>query len=197
MKAKELIKAIKGTFLLPEKTYYFGKIVHGTPYFEPTYFIPSIIRVRKLKLRTQEEIAAYNEKYPHFRHKREDRFSNMPMVRRSKNKIFKFLGGYYYITWGWPISVTTNDLGWKDKYETPRYEWSPALYVHFFGLQFCIWWNAPKLEGEKYPDNDNYYEMILWYLHYADKDIKKAEETWGWTNYDTKESTWDKRYLVK
>lgn len=196
MKTRELIKSIRGTFLLPKKTYYFGKIVYGTPYFHPMNFVPTIISFRKLKLRTQEELREYNERYYYLKHKEEDKFSNMPIVRRSKNKIFKFLGGYYYITWGRPIAKTINQLGWKDKYETPRYEWSPGFYIHFFGLQFCIWWNAPKLEGEKYPDNDTYYEMILWYLHYSGKDIKKAEETWGWINHDTKKSTWNKNYLI-
>jgi hypothetical protein len=38
--------------------------------------------------------------------------------------------------------------------------------------------------------------MILHYLYYADKDIKKAEKTWGWIDYDTKLSTWDKKYLL-
>lgn len=101
---------------------------------------------------------------------------------------FKLFG--YEISYGYPIYITWYDLGWKDKFETPRFEWSPAFQIYFFKWQFCIFWNAPD------DDNDLYYEMILWYLHYSKKDIKKAEETWGWCNYDTKKSTWNNDYLI-
>jgi hypothetical protein len=86
--------------------------------------------------------------------------------------------------------IHKTELGWKDKYESPRYEWSPALYILFFNLQFIIWWNSPD------NDNDSYYEMVLWYLKYSDKDIEKAEKTWGWVDYYTKKSTWNKDYLI-
>lgn len=73
---------------------------------------------------------------------------------------------------------------------SPRYEWQPSFQIYFFKWQFCIFWNAP--DG----DNDLYYEMILWYLKYSNKDVNKAKETWGWINYNTKESTWNDKYLV-
>lgn len=103
-------------------------------------------------------------------------------------KYFKLFG--YEISYGWPISVTWYGLGWKDKYETPRYEWQPSFQIYFFKWQFCIFWNAPD------DDNDLYYEMILWYLYYSKKDIKKAEETWNWIDNDTKKSTWNSDYLI-
>jgi len=196
MKFKDLLKDIDGVFVKPEKVTYFGKHYHGAPYFDPINYVGSIMRVRKLVKRTPEEVAKKNEQYKHNANKPDHIYSNMPMVRRAKNKIVKIFGNAYYITWGWPWSVKTVELGWKDKYESPRFEWCPQFHIFFFGLQYVAWWCAPKLEGEKYRNDDKYYEMILWYLHYADKDIKKAEKTWGWTNYDTKETTWNKKYLV-
>jgi len=196
MKTRKLIKEIKGVFKLPVKVYYFGKERHGTPYFQPINYIESIIRVRKLVPRTPEEIEKKNEQYKHNKNKPDHLYTNMPMVRRAKNKIVKIFGNDYYITWGKPWAIKSVELGWKDKYESPRFEWTPQFHILFFGLQFCIHWMAPKLEGEKYVDNDHYYEMILWYLEYSNKDIKKAEETWGWVDGDTKKSTWRKKYLV-
>lgn len=196
MKFLKVLKEIKGVFVQPEKVYYFGKAYHGAPYFEPTHYIGSIIRVRKLKPRTPEEIEKKNEQYTHNKNKPDHLYSNYPMVRRAKNKIFKIFGNVYYITWGKPWVMKFVELGWKDKYQTPRFEWCPQFHIYFFGLQFCIHWMAPLLEGEKYINNDRYYEMVLWYLEYADKDIKKAEETWGWVDVETKESSWNKNYLI-
>jgi hypothetical protein len=196
MKFLEIFKEIEGVFKLPTKRYYFGKSSFGTPYFDPMNYVGSIIRVRKLKPRTSEEIEKKNEQYEHNKNKPDHLYSNFPMVRRAKNKIVKVFRKDYYITWGWPVSIKTTQLGWKDKFESPRFEWPPQFTILFFGLQFCIWWNAPKLEGEEYSNNDKYYEMILHYLKYTvNKDIKEAEETWGWIDSDTKKSTWNENYL--
>ena len=81
-------------------------------------------------------------------------------------------------------------MGWKDKFNSPRFEWTPSFQIWFFNLQFCIHWAAPD------NNNDLYYETILWYMKYANKDIYEAEKTWGWINYETKESTWNKEYLI-
>lgn len=102
-------------------------------------------------------------------------------------KYFKLFG--YEISYGWPISIVRYGLGWKDKFNSPRFEWSPSFQIYFLSWQFCIWWTAP-VENE-----DGYWEMILWYLKYSDKNIKKAEETWGWVDCDTKKSTWNNKYL--
>jgi hypothetical protein len=191
-----IIKDSAGVFKAPEKSYYFGKIKHGSPYFEPMNFVFSIIRIRKLKPRTPEEVEKKNEQYKHNKNKPDHLYSNMPMVRRASNKIVKAFGNNYYVTWGKPFSIKFTELGWKDKYNFPRFEWVPQFVIHFFGLQFCKWWVAPKLEGQKWPDNDKYYEMMLWFVKYSDKDIEMAEKEWGWVDSDTKKSTWDKKYLV-
>ena len=109
------------------------------------------------------------------------------MVRRSKNWIIKPFKHYYFVQVGYPIKIKKLDLGWKDKYALPRYEWSPAFYIYFFKWQFCIWWNAPD------KNNDLYYEMILWWNCYKNKNINIAKETWGWQSKGI--STWNDNYL--
>lgn len=104
-------------------------------------------------------------------------------------KYFKLFG--YEISYGWPFALVYYGLGWKDKFESPRYEWQPSFQIYFFKWQFCIFWDAP------YESNHTYYEMILWYLKYSNKDIYKAKSTWGWINVDTGVSTWNDNYLIK
>lgn len=190
MKTKQLLKDIKGVFKSPKKKYYIGK-AQGYPYFLPSGFISSIFKIRKLKLRTEEQIKEYSERYPYLKKSNDSKYINYPMVRRSKYWIKNIFGNDYYIIIGWPFAIDTIQLGYKDKYDSPRYEWSPSFHIYFFWWQFSIFLNSP--DG----DNDHYYEQILWYLKYSNKDIIKAKETWPWVNFETKESTWNNKYLIK
>lgn len=189
MKTKNLIKDITGIFKLPIKKYYLGKIIHGTPYFWPRNFNKNIISFRKLELSTQEEL----DKLPNDYLRKCKKFKNTPMVRRAKDFIFKLFGNYYFLEVGYPICYKTVELGWKDKWDSPRTEWAPAFHIFFFRWQFCIWWVNPC------GDLDSYYEQIIWFLKYSDKDMIKAKDTWPWTNAlgETKESTWNDKYLIK
>jgi hypothetical protein len=186
MKTSKLFKEIKNVFKLPKKTYYLGMLKYGTPYFYPINFNSHIINIRKLKLTPQEELDKITNEYE----KKNKRFSNLPLVRRSKYWITQIFGTYYFIEIGWPIAIKNIQLGWKDKFKSPRFEWGPSFQIYFFNWQFCIRWESP--DG----DDDTYYEMILWYLNYCNKDLNKAEKTWGWADYKTKLSTWNNNYLI-
>ena len=156
---RELFRKIKGVFKPPVKSYYFGKILHGTPYYYPWNFNRTILTIRKER----------------------------PKFLRCNH--FKLFG--WEISYGWPVYITWYGLGWKDKYGSPREEWVPSFQIYFFQWQFCIHWNAPDM------DNDDYYERIIWYVHYSDCDLKKAEETWPWSDYKSGVSSWDRGYLIK
>jgi hypothetical protein len=190
MKLKKIISEIKGTFKLPIKKYYIGKIIHGAPYFHPWGFVATIISSRKLIRRSPQETEEYVKRWP-YSNELDMTYNNYPMVRRIKSRIIKIFGAEYLISYGSPIVFKTTELGWKDKYETPRFEYSPSIILYFFKWQFCIFYTAPI------ENMDSYWEMILWYLHYADKNIEKAEKTWPWRNFDTKESTWDNSIKLK
>lgn len=183
------IDDFKGVFVPPVKKYYLGKLTYGTPYFWPRSFNKNIISVRRLIPKTQEELDKHILDYPHY-YKRE-KFKNMPMVRRAKDWIVPIFGNHYWIQIGWPWSIKKNELGWKDKYDSPRFEWAPAFYIFFFHWQFVIHWHAP--DG----DDDRYWEMILWWKNYSDKSLHKARITWPWRDGETKRSTWNNDYLIK
>jgi len=175
----------------PRKKFYLGKIVHGTPYFNPIGFVSTIVKLRKLKLKTPDQLAEYIAQYPYVGTRNNNyMFTNMPMVHRAKEWTLKVFNSWYWLQIGWPVYIHWHGLGWKDKWNSPRYEWSTAFYIFFFKWQFCIHWLAP--DG----NSDNYYEMILWWKNYSKCDIKVAENTWGWVDYGTKLSTWDKKYLL-
>ena len=183
------LKEIKGVFKSPKKKYYFGPLVYGTPYFWPIGFNSTILSVRKLIENSEERIEEISKDRPWL--KKESKFRNIPIVRRCNNWIIKFFNSFYYIEIGSPIKIKWNDLGWKDKYDSPRFEWPPAFYIFFFKWQFVIHWNAPD------NNNDKYYEMILWWAKYSDKNIRKAKKTWPWINMENKKSTWDNSYIIK
>lgn len=190
MNIKTIIKEIDGVFVLPKKVRYFGKEKFGTPYFNPIGYKGNIMSIRKLKLITKEESDRYAERYPLLNQSRSTNFSNLPLVRRNKYWIKKIFGNYYYIEIGWPFAIHNGYLGWKDKFGTPAYEWQPSFQIYFFGFQYCEHWNSPD------DDNNNYYEQILWYLKYSNKDIDKARETWSWQDMDTQKSTWKDEYIT-
>jgi len=111
------------------------------------------------------------------------------MVRRAKDWTLNLFGNQYWIQIGWPIKITWHGLGWKDKYDTPRFEFAPGFYIYFFHWQFCMWKVSP--DG----DNDRYYEQKLWLEKYSNNDYNKAKETWPWVDGRTKESTWNDKFF--
>ena len=96
------------------------------------------------------------------------------------------------------LGIEAFDEGWKDKYNTPRFETNPHIYITLFGVfGINIIWgfkydiNAP--DEERY-DVDKYWEQALWCLYYCDGDLEKARETWPWRDMK-EESTWDEKYV--
>jgi len=100
------------------------------------------------------------------------------------------------------IHIVSHDVGWKDKWHTPRYEEPPYIWIHLFKYNWIWYWELPN---EKYMDD--YWEQALWYLYYAsynkkkkgydELDINKARDTWPWVDYETKQSNWNDKFLIK
>ena len=85
------------------------------------------------------------------------------------------------------ILIITSDVGWKDKWHTPRYEEPPYIWIHLFKYNWIWYWELPN---EKYMDD--YWEQALWYLYYYDNisykcskpNINKAKEMIEYTGCD-------------
>lgn len=112
-----------------------------------------------------------------------------------------------YLTWympKWcqkyfPLTVISRDVGWKDKWNEPRFERNP-IFTIIWGTdinkawQFAFTLKAPKVDFD-IPENiknnlknckepvffnieDDYWETMLWYCAYAKKKFKEAYKTW-------------------
>ena len=178
------MKLKNSPFKMPKLKVYIGKIKFYTPYFEPRGFHRSLISFRRLKVRSEEEYSEYVSKYPHHAGSIKAIYSNLPMVRRNKSKIFL---NRFYITWGSPIKFEKVHLGYKDKWDSPRFEWSPSCQFWFFKWQIVFHYEVEN--------PDKFWEMYLWWKYYSDCDIEKAEKTWKWVDAKTDLSTWDKDLL--
>ena len=159
MKLFKIQKSLKNIFKQPKINFYLGSIKFYTPYFLPRNYNPFLIYIKKIK----------------------KDHSNIPLVRRSKNFIFK----NYYVEIGWPLMFTKVNLGWKGKYNTPRFEWNPSYIFYFFKWQFVIYLN----------ESDEYWEQVLWWKYYCNEDLEKAKSTWPWVSGENKKSTWNDNYL--
>ena len=59
-------------------------------------------------------------------------------------------------------------LQWKDKFRTPRCEWSPHFELDW------LWWSF-----QGYQEDDQYWEQWLWINNY-----KRTKEDWPWQKLD-------------
>ena len=115
---------------------------------------------------------------------------------------FKCGKNHYPVFWAGriePIQIVKSDVGWKDKFDSPRFEWSPYFWIHLFGFNLVWYW---------LPDGcitDQYWEQALWYLYYTnnlsfqasngESRMDKARNSWPWVDMHG-ESTWIKEYEV-
>lgn len=141
--------------------------------------------------------------------------SNSKKTINKLKGVFKSLKCYFRFTKGWDyypvlwcskpsfIQIVAHDVGWKDKYDTPRYEVPPYVWIHIYKFNFIWYWGLPEHQSHEI---DNYWEQVLWYLYYYNTlsygkldapDINKARESWPWEDYKTKQSTWTDEFLFK
>lgn len=76
-----------------------------------------------------------------------------------------------------PIYIGSQDIGWKDKWNEPRFE-TNGYFMICFGRNYETAWQigfivkAPKTfiyDCNRLDIEDNYWESILWYLYYNEK----------------------------
>lgn len=99
-----------------------------------------------------------------------------------------------------PITIRSCDVGWKDKYDTPRYEQPPYIWIHIFGINFIIYW---VLVDSKLETSD-YWEQALWYLYYYntysqglldEPNIVIARKSWPWHDMEGN-NTWNDKFFI-
>lgn len=156
----------KSPFIGLRREIYIGPIKYGSPYNHPVNFCRWGFRIKQL---------AFTDNYSY---------------RNYWGKVLSIGERKYLLEAGSPIDYVKMDIGWKDKMESPRFEYSPFKMIYFFLFQFAVFY-VPKVDKDNY---DLYWEMFLWWKYYANKNLKLAKETWPWVKNDGA-STWNDDYI--
>lgn len=94
-------------------------------------------------------------------------YQNSKILKVFKRCPFKIhIGKYHYIMFSDPIrnrsiEILFTGLGWKDKYNSPCYEYPPNILFKFFNFEFRIIWTW----GD-YLKDTIYWEDVLSYYEY-------------------------------
>jgi hypothetical protein len=154
-------------FVKPKITAYLGLVQNGTPYYYPRNWVSTIIKISSTKPFADGNI---------------ERFKQYSMAWKTFR--FTFLNRWWCIQIGTPIVLKRLELGWKEKYGTPRFEWLPSIQLYFFMFEFSM-----------FLGNDDYWEQLLWVKYFSDGDVDKGRESWKWIDGISKESTWYEGYI--
>jgi hypothetical protein len=157
-------------FVKPKITFYFGLAQNGTPYFYPRNWVSTVIKISSTKPFADGNVRRFKQ-----------------YSRAWKTFRFAFLNRWWCIQIGTPIVLERLELGWKEKYGTPRFEWSPSIQLYFFMFEFSMFL---KIE-------ERYWEQLLWVKYFCDGDVNKGRESWKWVDWETKQSTWNDRYIIQ
>lgn len=106
-----------------------------------------------------------------------------------KVRIGKF--SFNPINW---IVIKHSSLKWRDNFGVPRLVASPITVIKIFALEISFRKSLP-IELCKYSIGQ-YYEQYIWWKEYNNKDIKEAENTWAWINFEGK-TTWVSDFLKR
>jgi hypothetical protein len=97
---------------------------------------------------------------------------------------FKLQGNSPYINdnnVGKILDIEFHDVGWKDKWDSPRHETDPYIWVCFFktfgfSVRFNIYYYNEF--GEKENGNMHYWEYLLYWLYYKNKKSLRCYSNW-------------------
>lgn len=79
------------------------------------------------------------------------------------------------------LDIEFHDVGWKDKWSSPRHETDPYIWVCFFKtfgffIRFNIYYYNEY--GEKENGNMHYWEYVLYWLYYKNKKSLRCYSNW-------------------
>lgn len=152
-------------FKTPRVKVYFGNIAIGTPYFLPRKWVPlteddvmqKVNKTLEIKKRIKElKGEVYEGESPETRESLKATYS-----KRRKPVPKKF-------------GVDVVGLGWKPKFDSYRFEWSPMVSFVGFGKQLCLLFGVdPRTTGSLM--DLCYWEAWLYYTMRTDPKQSKTE----------------------
>jgi len=179
------LKAYNSPFKPLKLKFYCGKIALGTPYFFPRKWVKGTPKLAvKSAVKKMRETRQWNKNNPKYA-RRETSFRelydrSLSCLHPVPKKI-----GFDFVR-----------LGWKTKWDSYRFEWSPMISFVFFKWQIAVTFAAPHL--------DHYWESWLYYTRETKGTIeeriaqcrKKAPQTWTRHHSDGKKETTDYYDLI-
>lgn len=96
------------------------------------------------------------------------------------------------------IDIDISDVGWKDKYDSPRHEYDPYIYVCLFGcIGFKITFFKKWVDVDCQTQNCSmeYWEYILDYLYY-NKNLRNSISLWEHTSKTIKSDNKKYKYIM-
>ena len=186
MKVPIWLRVINSPFKLPKLKWYFGKITMGVPYFLPRKWVKATPKTaEEASLKEIERVKKHNAKEGTYK-----------LSERGFDEIYE---RYLHSSFAQPLKFgfSSCGLGWKTKFDSFRFEWSPRLSFVAFGHQVCVTVVAPHL--------DHYWECFLAYHYDTDKTksrkerIEEAKEKHPciWTSYKNNEEKETTDYWTK
>ena len=152
MKRKlDFLRVLNSPFKTPKLHFYLGKLNYGTPYFFPRKWVkPTKDEAKKRATEKFNKLVdAGNKPKPSL-------WKQLYIESlKSKTPVPKKIG------------FDLVGLGYKYKWDMPRFEWGPMLSFVFFKWQFCVFISVPN--------TDHYWEAWIYYDKETDKNLSKKE----------------------
>ena len=151
MKKLEFLKVLNSPFKIPRLKFYLGKLNYGTPYFYPRRWV-SIPKDEAKESATEK----LNNLVDAGKKPKPSLWKQLYIdALKSKKAVPKKIG------------FDLVGLGYKYKWDEPRFEWGPMLSFVFFKWQFCIFVSVPE--------TSHYWESWIYYYKETDKNLSKKE----------------------
>lgn len=143
----EWLDIITSPFKFPKISFYIGKISIGFPYFFPRKFV-------KFTEKEATDLALEEINNPnHYLFGKDLEMVKNIYLKSKVKKVDKNIG------------FDGTGLGWKDKWNTPRAEWSPRYGFCLFKYQIVV----------LFTHDNRVWESYLYYTHYTDKTKSKID----------------------
>lgn len=102
------------------------------------------------------------------------KYFKMPSIKIHFRFYWKYMYDFPYASYrylGKILDINAHDIWWKDKYDTPRHERNPIIFISLF-RHLAIWvtfrtYYINEL-GEREDGDMYYWEYMLYYLYYND-----------------------------
>jgi hypothetical protein len=174
------LRAYNSPFKPLKLQFYCGKVALGTPYFFPRKWVKATPALAiKSAVKGIRETRQWNKNNPTYA-RREKPFRELYDEKMKHLHAVPKKIGFDFVS-----------LGWKTKWDSYRYEWSPMISFVFFKWQIAVTFVAPYA--------DHYWESWLYYTRETDKSApiadriaqcrKKAPCTWISHSEGKKETT--------